>query len=725
MLQRPRFRSHYHVHSAAEGLTLTHESGSIHLAGEPWQQLIPHLDGRQSVDEIVKRLDGSLSPVEVIFGITWLEEQGHLIESGDELPHGLGQLADVLALDPAEARLRLHERSVVIVRLGGALAEPLERSLRQAGVHLDGDGALSIAVTDDYLDPDLADFDRRARALGTPWLLVKPVGTVLWIGPLFDPRRTGCWLCLAERLRGRLEGGRLPGRVPQPVVGSTLQAGLGLAGTAVLEWVLQGSVPALEGALVTLDVKNLESSRHVFVPVPGCPVCAPERTGGSLPSPLTLASRRKVFSPGSSDRAATPGTMLQRFGHLVSPLTGIVDRVTPSRDETHDLLHVFTAAYAVPPAPGDLLPRPHVERRRSAGRGITPGQARAAALCEALERHSGFFRGSESRFTASWRDLGESGIHPNACLQISDRQFREREEWNRRDLPYHWLPEPFDDDRPIEWTPAWSLTGDRFRWLPTAYCFYDYLWPDEHRFCRADSNGCAAGSCLEEAILQGFFELVERDALALWWYNRTPRPGVRLDSFRQPYFTALEEWFRRLGRTVWVLDLTTDLGIPAFAAISREVPNRTGDFILGAGAHLDPAVAVARALTEVNQFMPGFLAGRPRTILSDDPGAAAYLLPDPELPPHRAEDFAVLSRPDLRDEVELCLGRATACGLEVLVVDQTREDVGLPVARVIVPGMRFFRARFAPGRLFDVPVALGWQREPKSESDLNQVHILI
>jgi bacteriocin biosynthesis cyclodehydratase domain-containing protein len=724
MVQRPRFRSHYHVdRSAGDGVTLVHEAGSIHLAGGLIRRLAPFLDGRLSVDEIVQRLDSELSPVDVIFGISWLEEQGHVVEGGDEIPHGVGELADALQLDPGEARRRLLGQSVALVQVGAVPCEPLERSLRELGLRLDSEGAL-IVVAEDYLHAELADFDRRARARETPWLLVKPVGTVLWIGPLFDPRRAGCWRCLVERLRGWLPGGGQAGRAPQPAVGSTTLAGVGLAATAALEWVLRGSIPALEGALVTFDVKTFESARHVFVPVPGCPVCG-TATAGVPPSPVTLSSRRKVFTPDGSGRAATPEAILQRYGPLVSPLTGIVDRVTPSHKETHDLLHVYTAAFADPPAPGRSGSQPSVQRRRSAGRGITPDQARAAALCEALERYSGFFRGTESRIEASWRQLGEAAVHPNACLRISDQQFAGREAWNRLDLPYHWLPEPFDEERPIDWTPAWSLTAQGSRWLPTAYCFYDYPWPDEHRFCRADSNGCAAGSCLEEAILQGFLETVERDALALWWYNRAPRPGVRLDGFRQPYFTALQEWLASLGREIWVLDVTTDLGIPAFAAVCREIVHRPGDVILGAGAHLDPAVAIARALTEVNQFLPALLAGRRPRILSEDPGSAAYLHPDPHLPRRGVEDFEVLSRPDLREEIGLCVDRAQACGLEVLVVDQTREDVGLPVARVVVPGMRLFRARFAPGRLYDVPVALGWLREPAAERDLNSVHILI
>jgi oxazoline/thiazoline synthase len=63
--------------------------------------------------------------------------------------------------------------------------------------------------------------------------------------------------------------------------------------------------------------------------------------------------------------------------------------------------------------------------------------------------------------------------------------------------------------------------------------------------------------------------------------------------------------------------------------------------------------------------------------------------------------------------------RLEALGMEVLVLDQTRPDIGLPVVKVIVPGMRHFWARLAPGRLFDVPVRLGRQSAPTEYADLN------
>jgi ribosomal protein S12 methylthiotransferase accessory factor len=84
------------------------------------------------------------------------------------------------------------------------------------------------------------------------------------------------------------------------------------------------------------------------------------------------------------------------------------------------------------------------------------------------------------------------------------------------------------------------LTRQAVRYVPTAFGYYDYLLPEDHFFCVACSNGCAAGNTLEEAVVQGFLELVERDGVALWWYNRARRPGVDLDSFAEPYLGRLQ-----------------------------------------------------------------------------------------------------------------------------------------------------------------------------------------
>jgi Uncharacterized conserved protein len=85
----------------------------------------------------------------------------------------------------------------------------------------------------------------------------------------------------------------------------------------------------------------------------------------------------------------------------------------------------------------------------------------------------------------------------------------------------------------------------------------------------ADSNGCAAGNTLEEAIVQGFLELVERDAYAIWWYNRLQRPAVDLSQFNDYYVRDLQAQLADHGRRLWLLDVTSDLGVPTYVAITH------------------------------------------------------------------------------------------------------------------------------------------------------------
>jgi ribosomal protein S12 methylthiotransferase accessory factor len=68
-----------------------------------------------------------------------------------------------------------------------------------------------------------------------------------------------------------------------------------------------------------------------------------------------------------------------------------------------------------------------------------------------------------------------------------------------------------------------------------------------------------------------------------------------------------------------------------------------------------------------------------------------------------------------------CVEIAANHGLETLVLDQTRPDIGLSVVKVIVPGLRHFWCRFAPGRLYDVPVQMGWLSTPLKEEQLNPI----
>jgi ribosomal protein S12 methylthiotransferase accessory factor len=190
-----------------------------------------------------------------------------------------------------------------------------------------------------------------------------------------------------------------------------------------------------------------------------------------------------------------------------------------------------------------------------------------------------------------------------------------------------------------------------------------------------------------------------------------------------------------IGRKVWVLDITSDLGVPVFAALSSETGEGADRPILGFGAHLDPHIAFTRALSEMTQSLaimdspPEFLTEDDRiplyrqfteeTKLEEHP----YLLPAVDRSRKGVESYTDMSSDDLLEDVNLCLDILHERGLEVLVNDQTRADLGLTVVKVIVPGLRHFWARYAPGRLYDVPPRMGWLNKPTAEEDLNPVPI--
>jgi ribosomal protein S12 methylthiotransferase accessory factor len=323
-------------------------------------------------------------------------------------------------------------------------------------------------------------------------------------------------------------------------------------------------------------------------------------------------------------------------------------------------------------------------------------------------------------------------------LRFSDRQYRERDARNAVGSRFGFIPVPFDPEADLEWSPAWSLTRREVRYLLTAFCYYDYPQPEEQTYCIACSNGNAAGNTLEEAILQGFLELVERDSVALWWYNRVRRPGVDLDSFGEPYLGRLQAFLHGRGREFWALDLTADLGIPVFASLCRRTDGPREQIVLGFGAHLEPRVALLRAVTEMNQMLSSPLLG-PAGREFDDPTAdpetthwlktattatQPYLLPA-DAPPRTAASYPHAWADDVTEDVRACQALVERAGMEMLVLDQTRPEVGLPVAKVIVPGLRHFWPRFAAGRLYDVPVRLGWLPRPLAEDELNPVPMFL
>jgi ribosomal protein S12 methylthiotransferase accessory factor len=341
-------------------------------------------------------------------------------------------------------------------------------------------------------------------------------------------------------------------------------------------------------------------------------------------------------------------------------------------------------------------------------------------MMEAVERYSGIARGREPMVRASFAELGDRAVDPRRCLGFSDRQYADRQQTNPWAVAQAFVPEPFDPDAQVDWIPAWSLTSNRTIFVAAGFCFYGYSLTAGGRGNLADSNGCAAAFSFEDAILRGMLEIVERDAVGIWWYNRVLRPAPPSSSDSSGEVKAVVEKYAELGRTVSLIDVTNDFGIPVVAALSWE--RETGAAMTaGFGADFNESGAILRAVTEMNQFLPEAIQGGTARV------AGVNLQLDSYLHAH-ASAKAVPRRhwsEHRSDRVFQFISHAAKRDLEVIVVNQTRADIGIPVTKVIVPGTCHFWRRLGFRRLYEIPVKMGWQTESTPEERLNRAGFLL
>ena len=679
--------------------------------------------GPEYVTAVHAARDGeAVADVDVARALEELRAEGVLVAGLANGPEAAYWARD--GLDGGALDRRLNARTIEVVALGGADPAPASEVITEAGVAVvDADADVVLVLVADYLEEALAETNAQALRTGRPWMLAAPDRAEAWIGPVFTPDRGPCWECLAQRLRLHREidhylfheaSRTTPVARHQGVLPSTRRAAAGVLVTQLVRWLALGSSSGADRVL-TLDTRTWVSTPHTVVWRPQCPACGvPDASHDAAARPPALVA------PGEAPtlaglRTVAPDDTVERYAHHISPVSGLIPFVAPAGS----LRPPFYAFLSGDPGPVVHGAPGWVPGRTTppGGKGTTESQARASAVCEALERYCGEFTGEEPRRVASLQELGEQAIHPNDCMGFSATQYAGREETNATAESFRTLvPEPFDAAAPIAWSPLWSLTSARERLLPTAYCYYRTPLPGRD-VCIADSNGNAAGNTIDEAILQGLLELVERDHAALWWYNRARRPGLDLDAFDDPWLAELRRRFADEGRRFWALDLTADLGIPVVVA-AADGPDGAGEVAMGLGAHLDLGAALVRAATELVQLQPVPSGGLGHGRAEVDVSEGSWLRPDPDAPPRAPADSALEPTGDVRGDLDACLGRVQGRGFEVLVLDQTRPDVGLPVVKVVAPGLRHFWPRYAAGRLYDEPVALGWIDAPLMEEEL-------
>ena len=732
----PQFARNFSVYVLPPDVVcLYSEDRKFFLHGELYCALATAIGAGKSVGEIVRVLGKKFPSDKIHEALKRLLDRRYVgpkrRSSADDAPAAYWAS---LGMPPGIAEQNLRKCRVRIQSIDVKGGNELGAALSRLGVRLvKGSADLTVTLVNDYLEEQLAELNRQHLVDRSSWLLVQPSGIFPLVGPVFSPGKSACWACLADRMyrnrevKALLDRGQARCVAVSPLARNPFgQSAIQLAAVEIAKAIATEFRTDLRDHVISLDLLGSTIVRHYVAARPQCPSCGRKklRDPRRAPVPIEPTAGTKLVMTSGGYRAVSSRATVARFRKHVSPLTGVVSRL-----ERIDVdLPLNTNYYA---GHNFSAPAESVDELRaglsggSFGKGSTAEQGEASALMEAIERYSGIYQGDEIRVMRRYTDFAPGdAILPNDVLLFSDAQYRADQA--PTDMEGTPTPEPFDRSAEVEWSPVWSLRDERFKYLPTSLLYFFYRGGPTTGQVHADSNGCAAGNTLEEAIVQGFLELVERDSYAIWWYNRLQRAEVDLAQCDDSYVRDLQIQLAETGRRLWVLDITSDLGVPSFVAMSHAKQD-SHDFVeYGSGSHFDARIALLRSLTELNQFLSIGLMGA-RNAGSDDGSGPFRLADHPYLTPNgnpaaRPDFGSKFGRLDRREQVMACVQIAKRAGLDFLVLDQTRPDIEVPVARVIVPGLRHFYRRFGPGRLYDIPVKLGWLERPLSETELNPLH---
>ncbi|MGH3822736.1 MAG: TOMM precursor leader peptide-binding protein [Pseudonocardiaceae bacterium] len=613
------------------------------------------------------------------------------------------------------------------------------------------DGCGVVVLASDGWDPGLhRAINAECLARKVPWLPVYVEGGHAVIGPGTLPGQAGCAVCAQTRRHAAHQDvsefaqliERCAAELADPCGSWLATCGAELVAALVAdELVCLTSAPQrarTRNALVRVDLAGLVASVHSFLPDPWCAACGDLPDDTEQAARIVTRPRLKASPDGYRVRLLSGGADQDRL------LTRYVDAqvgVIPSLSRTGHSM--FPGAWS----PVGL--RQSLHRSHGSGRTLTVQAAEITAVTEALERYGGLapcgkrtvVQGSFAQLEDKALDPTRLGLHSEAQYALPDFRYQR----------YH-------PDLMLSWVWGYSFAQQRPLLVPERYAYYGirHRKPSERAFVSENSNGCALGGCLEEAILYGLLEVAERDAFLVTWYARLAVPRVEVASLRGSMLALIIERIEHTtGYTIHIFNTTMEQRVPCVWVMAVDERDRADQpkVVCAAGAHLDPERAVEGALLELARQLQhaqhGYLDDRDRILaMVADPfnvremadHAPLYYAPEvferlsflADTPRRQTFDEAFPDQhgpsEDLSTDLHETIGRYLDTGLDVIVVDQTGPEHAIErfaCAKVIVPGalpMVFgYQNQRIHGfeRLYRVGYELGYHQRPLTHAELN------
>ncbi len=320
------------------------------------------------------------------------------------------------------------------------------------------------------------------------------------------------------------------------------------------------------------------------------------------------------------------------------------------------------------------------------GKGISKDHAKASAMMEGFERYSAERQESDETVNATIEEISEKGEY------IDPKSLNLPKEFEKEDL----------SNLNLEWSISHDIISDKDYFIPTNAIYHPYINDASVRsLFKSNTNGLASGNILEEAILHGIFEVIERDAWSIFELTHKNYAQIDLNSIESNVVNDTLDKFESKGIKIKLMDFTADINVPTIAASADDtVTKDAGLLTLGMGTHLDPEVAILRALTEVAQSRATQINGaREDTVRADFAREAGYERMKrinkyyfrQEEDKINLSDIENKSTTSITEDIEIVKDELMANDIEkILYTDLTRPELDISVVRVIIPEMEIY-----------------------------------
>ena len=314
-----------------------------------------------------------------------------------------------------------------------------------------------------------------------------------------------------------------------------------------------------------------------------------------------------------------------------------------------------------------------------AGKGITKTQAKASAIMEGFERYSAEKQNTDKNKIGTIKEM-ENPIDLNTLILPQDT--------DKEQLPL---------DK-FEWSEMTELNTKEKYDVPSNFIYHPYVLENNEltAIIKGNTNGLASGNNMEEAILHGIFEVIERDAWSIFEITKKNKKEIDIETIKNKTIKETIEKFEKENIKIKLFDITADIQIPTILASSDDTLLKDAALLsIGVGTHLNPEIAVLRALTEVAQSRATQIHGtREDTSRADFMRKAGYdrmkkinkIYFEESSKKIKLEDIEDKSSENIKTDIETCLKELKNNKLEkVLMKDLTREETKVNVVRIIIP----------------------------------------